>query len=538
MKTQARRALRLTCILVAALAPAAAAAQNVPTAAEVLARVRGAVGYGRLHGHSNGVAVEGTARYRGLDTKFSLLFTPDGRFRTEVAGPLGGVTGFDGAAGWEVDSTGMPRVLEFQDLELAQLDAWVYSSRWMAEDSPFAISLDASKTDDKQVALKLNLKQGVLEATIFVDRATWLPKTVRRRGSGGEEVMELGDYRDVMGFRFPHRFTRSVGGVTNAYEVRTVAAAPAGSLARFERVTTRPNDARWDNAVAPSVEVRRARSGHMLVRPLVNGKEIGWFILDSGASAMVIDPKAADRLGLPALGEVIAVGAAGTVKARFRQGETFQLGPLTVNGTRYMEFDLEFLSRAFGVPVGGICGRDFFARAVVEIDITDESVAVHDPARYKLEGAGWQELYFSGRIPAVRARFEGGREGLFRLDTGSGWTVSFHAPAVESLKLLAGRETRETHSGGVGGSAASRAGRLTWFELGGRRFEGVEVEFTGVREGAFSDVYTMGNIGAGLLREFRVIFDYGNKRAAFAPLKATKPEGAPAPRVGAGRTAG
>lgn len=272
MKRQTRLALRLTCILIAALAPAAATAQSLPTAAEVLARVRGAVGFGRLHSQSDGVAVEGTARYRGLDTKFSLLFTPDGRFRTEVAGPLGGVVGFDGAAGWEVDSTGMPRTLEFQDLELAQLDAWVYSSR--------------------------------------------------------------------------------------------------------------------------------------------------------------------------------------------------------------------------------------------------------DPARYKLEGAGWQELYFSGRIPAVRARFEGDREGLFRLDTGSGWTVSFHAPAVESLKLLAGRETRESHSGGVGGSASSRAGRLAWFELGGRRFEGVEVEFTGVREGAFSDVYTMGNIGAGLLREFRVIFDYGNKRAAFARLNA------------------
>jgi hypothetical protein len=38
-------------------------------------------------------------------------------------------------------------------------------------------------------------------------------------------------------------------------------------------------------------------------------------------------------------------------------------------------------------------------------------------------------------------------------------------------------------------------------------------------------VYTTGNIGAGLLRAFRVIFDFGNKRVAFAPLKAAKAAG-------------
>jgi hypothetical protein len=194
-----------------------------------------------------------------------------------------------------------------------------------------------------------------------------------------------------------------------------------------------------------------------------------------------------------------------------------------------MELDLQFLNDAFGLPIGGICGRDLFARAAVEIDITNESVALHDPSRFRLEGASWQELFFSGRNPAVRARFEGDREGLFKLDTGSGWTVSFHAPAVERFKLLAGRETRETRSAGVGGSHASRAGRIAWFELAGQRFDNVDVEFTGTREGAFSDVYTAGNIGAGVLREFRVVFDYGNRRVAFERIKPAKAAGANAP---------
>jgi hypothetical protein len=524
MKTQTKRIFWLACILVATLVPVAA--QSTPSAAEALARVRAAVGYERLRGHTNGVVAEGTARFRGLDSRLTFMFAPDGRFRTDIGGPLGGVSGFDGAAGWEVDWSGMPRELELEDLEVAQFNTWVHTGRWLAEDGPFAISLDAAKTDDKQVALKLILKKGVLEATMFIDRATWLPRMASRRAAAGGEVIEFGDYREVMGFRFPHRLTRVVGGVTSVFEIRSVAAAPAAARSRFERVTARPADTRWNATAAARVEVRRVRSGHLLVHPLVNGKDTGWFILDTGAGAMVIDTKAADRLGMPALGETVAIGVAGTMKARFREGGTFELGPVTINGTRYLELDLGFLTDAFGLPVGGICGRDLFERAAVEIDISTESVAVHDPARYRLEGTTWQELFFSGRTPAVRARFEGGREGLFKLDTGSGETVSLHAPAVERYKLLAGRETRASRSGGVGGSQASRMGKLAWFELAGHRFEEPDVEFAGTSEGAFADVYTTGNIGAGLLRAFRIVFDYGNKRVAFAPLKATKAAGA------------
>jgi hypothetical protein len=522
MKSQTKRAVWLACIVIAALAPAATEAQS---AAEALTRVRAATGYERLQSHANGLVAEGTARFRGLDSKFAFIFTPDGRFRTEIGGPLGDIRGFDGAVGWEVDWSGMPRILELEDIEVAQFEAWVFSGRWLAVDGPFTVSLDAAGTDNKQVALRLALKKGLLEATVLVDRATWLPQKVSRLGAGGEEVIELGDYRQVLGFQFPHRVTRSAGGTKNIFEIRSVAAAPAAAQSRFARITERPADTRWNPAVPARVEVRRAMSGHLLVHPLVNGKEAGWFILDSGAGAMVIDPKVADRLGMPALGEIVAVGVAGTTKARFRQGGTFELGQLTLTGTRYLELDLGFLTNAFGVPVGGICGRDLFARAAVEIEISNEVVGIHDPSRYRLEGASWQELFFSSRNPAVRARFEG-REGLFKLDTGSDGTVSIHAPAVERLHLLSGRETRESRSGGVGGSRASRTGKLAWFELAGQRFESPEVEFAGAGSGAFSDVYTTGNIGTGFLKSFRIVFDYGNKRISLAPLKAAKSAGA------------
>src|SRR5215207_8794713 len=157
-KALTKRTFWLLVILVAAVVPAATA-QSAPAAAEALARVRAAIGYERLRARSDGVLAEGTVRVGGLDSKLTLLFTPDGRFRTDIGGPLGSVTGFDGSVGWELDWSGMPRPLELEDLELAQLDAAVRSGRWLADDGPFAVSVDAAKPEEKQVAFNLALKR-------------------------------------------------------------------------------------------------------------------------------------------------------------------------------------------------------------------------------------------------------------------------------------------------------------------------------------------------------------------------------------------
>lgn len=97
--------------------------------------------------------------------------------------------------------------------------------------------------------------------------------------------------------------------------------------------------------------------------------------------------------------------------------------------------------------------------------------------------------------------------------------MDFHWQAVERYHLLSNRETRENQGVGIGGSVTSRTGKLASFELAGRRFDDLIVEFAPGSAGSFSDAYTAGNIGAGVLRMFRIIFDFGNKRVAFVSLK-------------------
>lgn len=513
----------LALIAALALAPAALARQSAPdlTADAVLASVRAAVRYDAVRARPNGFAGAGRARFNGVETAFQMAFAPDGRFYTRVDGPLGGIAGFDGRTGWAVDWSGMPRRLELEELDEEQLEVWFLTGHWLAEPGPYEISLDPKQTSSSRVALTLRRAGAPLRATVFVDRATWLPESVVRRSDHGERIVTLADYREEAGALVPFRATRSTGKVVDRFELRAFGPAPAGANP-YAPVASRPADTTWKAGAAAGLEARRARSGHVLVRPLVNGRDVGWFILDSGAGAMVIGPRAASRAGLDALGEVHVHGVGGSEKARFRMGGRFELGPLGIEGLRFVELDLDFLSSAFGVTVGGIVGYDLFARAIVELDVEAPAVRLFDPTTYQLRAGQWDEVLLSHKHPAVRARFEGGHEGIFRLDTGAGGTVTLHAPVVERLGLLEGRTTTGGRAGGIGGVSENRRGPLEWFELGGVRFERPMVEFSKAERGAFADDYLMGNVGTGLLEAFTVVFDHAHKRIAFVPLAGRK----------------
>jgi hypothetical protein len=180
-----------------------------------------------------------------------------------------------------------------------------------------------------------------------------------------------------------------------------------------------------------------------------------------------------------------------------------------------IELDLRFLEAPLARPIAGVLGYEFISRCVTEIDLDAARIALHDPASYQSAGKEWTAMKLSNRVPVVEARFEGHAYPL-RLDTGAaGRGVLFHPSFVEKLKLLDGRETTMSVSGGVGGSVPTRMGKLKWLEIGGQRIEDLDAGFVMEPKGAFSDQYTAGVVGASLLRRFTLIFDYPHQRIAF-----------------------
>ena len=70
-----------------------------------------------------------------------------------------------------------------------------------------------------------------------------------------------------------------------------------------------------------NVEVVKCSSDHVLVRPHINGRDVGPFILDTGASGLVLDQRVADDLNLNTFGEVHVSGVSTKVKCAFRRYE-------------------------------------------------------------------------------------------------------------------------------------------------------------------------------------------------------------------------
>jgi hypothetical protein len=462
------------------------------------------------------LAGTGPARVGGLDGVVRVAFTDDGRYRIDVETALAQSTAFDGARAWTRDSSGLERPIELEDADSARLLAWVLSGHWTVAPELARTVLARGENEPQHVELAF---QGTpLLMTLVLEAGSALPAELAYVDDSGERRWRFEDWRPVAGRRLPHRWTHDDGSFVDSFTVTSYAAGPVDE-ARFRSAFAPAADVDFEPGAEAELDVVRVASGHLLVEPWVEGEPVGMFIFDTGAGAMTIDPAIADELDLPQLGEVLAVGVGGKTTTSYRRGTSFQLGALTLANPLYVELDLAFLTPIFGRRVAGIVGYDLLARCVAEVETRRPYVALHDPARYALSGGTWQELALQDNVPHVRARFEGEREGLFRLDTGANGTLTFHAPAVRELGLLEGRTVTKGGGGGVGGVAEARVGTLAWFEVAGERFENELVAFSLAERGAFTDRYALGNIGQDFLAPFRIVLDYPGDRIAFVPVK-------------------
>jgi predicted aspartyl protease len=487
------------------------------TPSDVLANVRRALTVSSAAAAWPETVLSGSAEFRGVTHGYRLQFRRDGEFCQSMDGKLSQTLGCDGKSFWQIDSSGATRHLAFEDVDRVETVLLLLTDRWLDPNAPVDCSASASGPSAGTYALHLILRVSGLDETVQVDSKTWLPKSAEFEIASSKTTIALSDWRPAGSVRVPFLAKVTDAGLTDTYRVDTARSVREGSASTYSMPDLSPADISYDTAISPSIETKRAQSGHILVHPRIDGKDVGWFILDSGADSMVIDQAKADSLGLPKLGKESVVGVGGVVVEPFRTSSTFTLGPATMKNVTFIEFDLHQLSDIFKVPLAGIVGFDFFRRFIVEVDLKKPAIGVHDVRDFHLDRGDWSAMEFSSGNPAVLATFEGDHKAWFRLDTGANGTVTFHAPAVQQMHLLTGRETTPAGMAGVGGTSEARLGKLAWFELGGHRFENVTAVFSLAKVGAFADRYLTGNIGQDLMEPFTMVFDFGGSRVAFVP---------------------
>lgn len=507
-----------TATLLAGLASALAqpADADPPTVAEVIANVRRATGVERLAKHPTGIHLIGSGSFLGNDVTASLLLDSAGRYVRRYAGPVPFTAAFNGKDAWSIEFGGAPRVLAFDERAVQVIMASALTGFWLSADAPLRFELDAAASNDQTVLLLFQYCDGHERGSVEIAKASWLPQKWVVGAGAAKRTLVLNGAREFDGMTFPVRISEETAhGASSAIEIEKIAAAPNFIRSPYDPLPASAADVMFDPAIAAALEVERARTGHLLVKPRVNGREIGWFIFDTGAGSSVISSEKREELSLKQIAKVPAVGVGGAVLSPVFRLEQFRLGPVALNESLIIELDLKFLEAPLGRPIAGVLGYEFISRCVTEIDLAAGRIALHDPESYQPHGAEWTAMKLSSRVPVVDARFEGHTYPI-RLDTGaSGGGVLFHHPIVEKLKLLDGRETTLSASGGVGGSVPTRIGKLKWLELGGQRIEDLDAGFVLESKGAFNDHYTAGVVGASLLSRFRLILDYPHQRIAF-----------------------
>lgn len=289
---------------------------------------------------------------------------------------------------------------------------------------------------------------------------------------------------------------------------------PADSPAAAEPPTRASIEFRADRPT--ELEVKRAPTGHLLVRPKVDGADAGYWIFDSGAGICCVSTPALPSLHLRRAGDVEAVGIGGAATAPTYRADQLELGPLLLRDHPLLATDLSFLTQHLGETITGVIGYGVLSRCVVEFDFVAPRLALHDPAHYELTSATWAPLNLDGRTPAVTARIEG-HEGLFQIDTGQNSAVVCAAATVAAWQLADRPGLRDAKVGGVGGAVAAKAGTFDWIEFGGVRQERIDAVFLLEAKGSRSSTTRAGAIGVALLRPFVMVTDYGRQRIAFRP---------------------
>ncbi len=313
-------------------------------------------------------------------------------------------------------------------------------------------------------------------------------------------------------------------------EDRQAAAASLNQLVMEKRLNGSPHG-RLASGYRPYTVALKAYQPHGLIpagllTPVsINGGKILWLVLDSGASGIVINPKAAKRLDLDIVSETQitglgggAVGGAMGVAHTVRVGEHFQLENCAV----------EVLSGTFAEGADGVIGMDAFEAFQIRLDARSRTLELtpFESGPPEVGTGRWigydrtensdqpSHAYGFRHFLLLRARVQGGKAGLFLVDTGSAVTsvargTSGPPMGVASAMLLNGATGAVEGIFRISPLVLEVAGRT----VGERDPVSMDLDEISRRQG----VQISGILGYSVLRQSTVTINYRDGLVALGP---------------------
>ncbi len=360
---------------------------------------------------------------------------------------------------------------------------------------------------------------GGTTATAAIDQESYLIRRVKLVTDMATVFAYPSDYRNVDGIMIPFQSTEvtDAGIIAGINRVQSVLfnAEVADSLFDLDE-GAEPKMTAGDAVVVPFELYRN----HIYFDANVPGQGTLRFIFDSGAGGVGLNKDLVDQLKLEHLGQIEARGVGGADVSEVYQLDTLHIADLSLNDLPVYAMDLSPLQAAGTKRIDGIIGYDLLSRFAITVDYEDSNLIIHRDSRVDRSNWGSEcRLNLDFRLPYIDARINDAIVGRFRLDTGSGSTIDFNSPFVERNNLIAEDRSKyhQVTAVGIGGGSSGLIGELGALELCEHRVDSVLVNYSTSESGIFAGAQTAGNIGAGILKRFKVTFDYPTESVYFKP---------------------
>ncbi len=518
--------LRLTALLALLVSLLTTSARIHPPENQLealLERARKASGFTELPNVAS-LELVGGAENMGAPGQFAGVYSRRGQFKTALIGDLPRYVSFDGKQAWERELNTGPYPLEFFAREWAVLRAWVHSGYWLAPDAP--VTVMRSPRAAEGFALEVRLANGLLTALVHLDKESLLPTRMSLPNGNGELFVEFDQYERVATVQLAHLVrTQVFEGSSSFWELTQVTRKDDLPVDTF-CAPPRAKDTHFKVMEDNSVELLRNERKHLFLRPIINGKEVGLFLFDTGAGFSGVRREVVEELGLAVIGENSVTGLGGALSpTKLSRIDSLQLGPLTIRDLVVTQSQIGKTSEVNGERVVGVLGWDLLSRAVIDFDPGGGRMRIFDPASPSLaamtgvKDSVWQPIHLHYSVPYVEMEFDGDRHGLFMVDTGAaGFTVYFYADVARRLGLLSKSDGEpRTQGTGAGGAFSSTLGHLDWVHFArAGKLNDLSIVL-GVGEDGEVDPYSLGLLGGGVLRLYRLVIDYSRNRIAFLP---------------------
>jgi len=379
----------------------------------------------------------------------------------------------------------------------------------------------------ERLVVTQTMSNGLVERSFFDPRDLVVVRREYERAHHAFHV-DFSDFRTGPGGRREAWLARGADDRGNAYESRLTndradAAVDDASLAipPDRRTLVEFPEGQDEVQLPASVDF-----GRIHVTVTIDGYPLT-FLLDSGASGIFINPKAAAELHLASYGSS-AMTVAGTFASSRVIAPTVQVGSLEMHDVVMGTAPLDSQETAKDRVVG-LLGFDFIAGTALRITYGDAwssgKVDAIRPSAFSAPplATAFMPIRLNQQVPVVSVGIGDASSDDFIVDTGAEAPVILfdrfvqaHPRAVVDRGINTGFDPNQSAMIGVGGPVSIMPLRLSSFRFADLDFKNFIV-LRAEQPGAFGDYRDDGLLGALFLRYFTLYIDYPHDRLYFEP---------------------